>query len=439
MARWALVLFVIAFALRMGVCAGTRTLGQSPQARYREYVRAADRLLTHGTLVSPLIIEDVDRRPSALLPPAYVGLVAAMYGLLGVESFAATLALQLINAAATALAAVVAYGVARSLSGPRAALIAGIVATLNPTLIGYTDYIWDTSLFALGVAATLWMAMRLGDPSFPLATTGDAAPSVSPLMKGGSFWWFGFGLWLGGLALLNPALTISYPMLVLWPIARGGSWNWSRALPRVALVVSGWVIAIAPWTVRNYAHFGEIMYVRGGLGLELWLGICPEADPGGEDVYKRQFPLNNPDVQRQVTEIGERAFIGERAGWAKEAIRLDPWRFARLSAIRAVDFWAGTTFGHAEPGPRGFTSLRRNATAGLLLAETGIVVLGLALRRRVGGNLPWLLATVLAFSLVYCITHVQLRFRTPIEPVMAVMVAVLVVGKARGGFPVHPA
>ena len=33
--------------------------------------------------------------------------------------------------------------------------VAAVIVTINPTLAGYTDYIWDTSLFALGVAVTL--------------------------------------------------------------------------------------------------------------------------------------------------------------------------------------------------------------------------------------------------------------------------------------------
>ncbi len=427
-AGWIVVtIFLFAVFLRLGVCAPKGTLGESPQFRYHEYVVAGQRLLQHGTIVSPLIIEDVDRRPSALMPPAYVGLVAVIYGLLGVESYAATLALQLINALATSLAAVVAYMIAQSLAGGRAGLIAGVVAAFNPTLVGYTDFVWDTSLFTLGVAATLWMAWKLGNPPLsPLVKGGGDDPLLSPLIKGGRLW-FAFGLWLGALALLNPALTPAYPFLVLWPFARGGSWAWARVARRAGLVIVGWVVAIAPWTIRNYAHFGELVYVRGGFAIQLWLGVCPEADPGGADAFKAQFPLNNPDVQRHVAEIGERRFIRECADRAKEAIQQDPWRFVRLCATRAVDFWAGTTFSHPDPGPgRGCAALQRNVIAGFLLTEMGIVVLCLLLRRHVRSDVWWLLAMALAFSLIYCVTHVQLRFRAPMEPVMAVIVALLV-------------
>lgn len=97
------LLIALAFGLRVGYCAARGTLGRSPERNYREYVVAGQRLLQHGTLVSPLIVADVDRTPSSLLPPIYVGLIATVYSLCGVETFAATLVLHLINAAATSL------------------------------------------------------------------------------------------------------------------------------------------------------------------------------------------------------------------------------------------------------------------------------------------------------------------------------------------------
>ncbi len=423
-ARWLLAIFCLALALRLGVCVGRGTLGVSPQARYREYVTAGQRLLEHGTIISPLIIEDVDRRPSAMMPPAYVGLVAAIYGVLGVESFAATLALQVINALATSLVVVFTYWLGAALAGPRGGFLSAVIAAINPTLIGYTDFIWDTSLFALSVSITVWMAMRIGDP--PLSSLG----------KGGGGRWFGFGLWLGALALLNPALTPAYPFLVLLPMVRRGAWHWPRAGRQLVLVFAGWAIAIVPWTARNYAHFGEFVYIRSGFPVQLWLGVCPEADPGGADAFKAQFPLNNEDVQQHVAAIGERAFIQECAARSREAISQNRWRFVKLCFVRAVDYWAGTTFSHAARGsgsgsPRG----QRAVTTGFLLAETALVIGSLVYLRRAGPDLGWLLAAMAAFSIVYCLTHVQLRFRAPVEPMMAVVVATLLcrVTSARQG------
>jgi hypothetical protein len=402
------VLIIFAFGLRIGYCAARGTLGRTPERGYREYVVAGQRLLEYGTLVSPLIVADVDRRPSPLLPPAYAGLVAVVYALCGVETFAATLVLHLINAAATSLTVLLVFHVASSLGGSRSAWTAGIIATVNPTLIGYTDLIWDTSLFTLGAAVSVWISLRL-----------SIGPTLWPR-------WFSLGLWLGALALLNPALTIAYPFLVLWPLWRTKPSRFRALLSPVAVTVAGWVIAIAPWTIRNYVQFDELMYVRGGFPIELWLGVCPEADAHGAAVYKAQFPLNNDEVQRHVASIGERAFIQECDESARAAIAADPRRFIRLILVRIVDYWTGSVFSHAAPDSGGApTSVFRAGVMYFLIAEAIIVVLALLIHRGPGRDLPWLLAIVICFSVVYCFTHVQVRYRAPTEPVMAILVGVL--------------
>ena len=403
-------MILVAFGLRVGYCAAKGTLGRSPQRGYREYVMAGQRLLKHGTLVSPLIVADVDRMPSALLPPVYAGLVAVTYGFFGVESAAATALLQLVNAAAGALTVLIVFLIAWSIGGRRAAWVTGVIATVNPTLIGFTDLIWDTSLFTLGVAVSAWMAQRL---------------SARPV---GSWSWLGMGLWLGALALLNPALTVAYPFLVLWPLCRSSPWHGWSVRRGVGLTLLGWLIAITPWTVRNYVHFGELVYIRYGFPLELWLGVCPEAGSHGENVYAHEFPLNNDEVQREVTAIGERAFLRDRGDRARAAVAADPWRYVRLATIRAVDYWTGSIFTHttsdAGLAPR---SVWRAGVMYFLMAEGAVVLLVLLVDHRLGRDLPWLFAVVAAFSVVYCLTHVQVRFRAPTEPLMAILVGVLAV------------
>jgi hypothetical protein len=194
---WLVILFVGAFAIRMGLCEAKTGIGQVSETGYLEYVFAGERLAQHGTLVSPLILADTDPTPSALLPPVYAGLVAAVYAALGAETFAANLTLQIVNALGTSLAVVVVFFVTRRIAGERPAWFAAVLATINPTLFGYTHLVWDTSLFTLGVIVTVWFAFRL---------SSQRAVGLN---------WFGYGVWLGGLALLNPALTVAYPFLVL--------------------------------------------------------------------------------------------------------------------------------------------------------------------------------------------------------------------------------
>ena len=396
------VLLVAALALRVGVIAATGQLGRSPQGDYREYVIAAQRLLSTGTIVTPMLPADADPGPSAFLPPAYVVIAASAYWLLGVESAAATLFLQLLGVIATTAAVAVVFDIGRILGGRAAGWIAAIVLALNPITVGFCGFIWDTSLFTLGTALCVWISVRLarkrpGLPAFLL-----------------------FGLWLGGLALLNPALTLAYPLLVLWPIAKGRL-PLRRAMAGCVAATIGWAMAIAPWAIRNYVHFGEWMYVRTGLMHELWLGVSPEADQYPRAMFDKQFVLRNPDLQQRYSAMGERAFVNECGRLAKEAIASDPLRYLRLMGLRAVDFWAGTVRTHADPltlqwWPR---SPLRLSIALFALVESVVVLAGMA-RGRDRGTRAWLLAIALVFSATYIATHIQVRYRAPIEPVLAV-------------------
>jgi len=410
---------------------GTLGHSPSPERGYREYVMAGERLLRHGTITSPLILDDVNHRPSALMPPAYVAFVTATYANLGVETRTATLFLHLVNAAATSLAVVFVFLLVGELAGPRAAWIAAIVAAINPTLIGFSDFIWDTNLFALGVTIAVWWSYRLGAPiRTPSGSAGFSSVDASndirslPLPALIDTRWFLFGMYLGGLALFNPALTTAYPLLVLWPITRSGAKRWRSFAKPVALTLAGWAVALTPWTIRNHVHFNEWMYVRGGLGLELWLGSCPEADGNGVPVFHAQFPLNNAQVQRHVVEIGEQAYIQECSAKAKEAIAADTWHFVRLSTVRFVDYLLGTSISHADnPSQRILTA--RNAITAFLAAETILIVLAILLRGRGSTDVCWLIGMCVVFGLVYALTHTQVRFRAPIEPIVVVAIGVL--------------
>ncbi len=407
------VLLLLAFSLRIGLCPYRGGLGRTPDPPYREYVMVADRLLQHGTLTSAWVLDDAVSAPSAVMPPAYPLLAAAAYAVLGAESFAATLLLQMINALATTAAVAVVFVVARELGGGRAGWVAAIIAALNPAMAGFTPLIWDTSLFTLGVALTVWMVVRLS----------HGPPDGKR--------WLAFGLWLGGLALLNPALTVAYPFLVLWSLTRSQNHRPLATIHGVGLTVVGWLVVITPWTIRNFVHFDRLIYIRSGLKMVLWLGVCPEADEDPGAIFEEHYPLSNAEAQRRVVSIGEKAFLDELGRQAIEAIRADPQRFVRLAAARLLDYWTGTVFTHVRSGEGGWPKATwRAALAVVLSAETASLVFLLLVRvvkagRSVTPDVYWLLAIVVSFSLVYCLTHVQVRYRVPCEPVIAIVLALL--------------
>ncbi|RME41867.1 MAG: hypothetical protein D6788_00285 [Planctomycetota bacterium] len=407
--RWLTVTVAVAFALRLIYACATTGLSITPPKDYREYVLSGQRLLRQGTIVSPLITTREPTEPSALIPPAYSFLVAGVYALLGVETRPATALLRLINVAASTAVVVFAFLLARRLAGRKAAWGGAILATLHPTLIGYVTYLWDTTLFTLAVVVSAYVAHRLG----------DRPPTARRMLL--------FGLWLGAVAWINPALTIAYPFFVLWPIVRSGGWRWKRVARGVIVSVAGWALAIAPWTIRNYIQFDRIFYMRNGLGLELWLGTCPEADADPARVFYERFPLLNEDAQAKVSRIEEQAFLDEARHKAFEAIRADPGRFVKLVALRTLDYWAGTMLTRSRHTRFGYplAPSKRIVSISQGVSVLMLIVLLIVRRRRPVAGTGWLVMVLLVFSIVYCITHVQIRYRAPTEPILMVLLAVL--------------
>ena len=405
--RGLLAIFSIALVLRLLYVGLTLGLGHTLPVNFREYIVAGQRLLDKGTLVSPFIIEDISNEPSSLMPPVYVAIVAAAYKVFGVETFAATLTLQIINALASSLAALLVIPVARSLGGRRAGWLAGIIVAINPTLIRYTGLIWETNLFAFAIALTMWLAFRL---------------SYRPLR-----WldWLLYGLWLGAVAILNPSLTLAYPLLVLWPLTRQTGYSVGDTARGVAVVTLGWALALTPWTVRNYAHFHKLVYVRGGLGMQLWLGVCPEASERRDAIFEAQFPLMGDKPQRLIAEMGENAYIKRCMRQSLTAIREDPGRYLYLSGVRALDYWLGTLYSHRPPGRGGWPGgVFRSAGAVFLTIETLLLLYAVLTFHRLRPELRHLTGVVIIYSLTYCLTHTEVRYRAPCEPVLAVIVSI---------------
>lgn len=412
--RSLLLLFGVSLVLRMSVAwwMMPRVDGAVSHVQYREYAMAGARLLEHGALLSSLIIDDTAATPSTLMPPLYAGVVACVYRVCGIESPLSSWVLAWINALGGGFAVVGVFLIGHRLGGARAGWIAGALTCVNPMLLGHTHLIWDTSLFTLGVVGTVWWTVRLGD------------------RDGRRSWWqwAAYGVWLGVLAQLNPALTIGYPLLVLWALSRRVGWRLRPMVAGVLVVVGGWLVAITPWTLRNHRVAGEIIYIRGGLGLEFWLGVCPEADTDGARVYAAQFPLLSEQAQSRVATLGERAYVAESRDRAFRVIREDPVRYAKLVAVRAVDYWFGTVYSHVAPGDGGWPgSTPRALGTTFAIFELLLLSGSLLARRRIVAPVRWLLGVVFVFSIVYAATHVQVRFRAPVEPVLALGLALILV------------
>ena len=347
--------------------------------------------------------------PTAWEPPLYPYLTAGVFLLFGIYSKASAFVLLTLNSAFSALTCIPIDRIARRKFSEKVAVGSAWAWALLPNVMFWcTRYVWETSLSALLVATIFWLTLMLEE-------------------RDGWRPWLEFGL-LWGIAALNSPTLLSF-------LPAAGLWAWysrsKQGKPSLAGVVMAsavFLTCITPWIVRNYEVFGKFIFIRDNFGAELRLGNGPGAD-GTLMIYLD--PMHDVYVMRQYQSMGELPWIAMRKQQALAYIKADYPRFAVLCFKRFICFWAGPPKA-TEPewlGP---------AKNSLFLASSVLMFWGLgrALRQRRPG--AWLLFwLILLYPSVYYGVYAIVRYRHPLEPLIAILCVFLLTeaGKANDPFP----
>jgi 4-amino-4-deoxy-L-arabinose transferase-like glycosyltransferase len=344
---------------------------------------------------SPLGVES---GPTAWFTPVYPYIVALVFKLFGAFTHSSALVLLTLNSAFSALTCWPIFLIAERFSGRGVAAGSAWVWVFLPTATKFPiQWVWDTSLSALLLALLCLATLRISE------RTGMRS-------------WLGYGLlWALGV-MTNPALISLLPFFAAWALLR------AKTVPRkkvqLALVSClAFSLACAPWFVRNYRAFGQIVFFRSNFGLELWLGnndLVP-------DVWTPYLHPNENDVERaKFVRKGEIAYMAEKKSLALDFIRKHPADVTELVFFRVMNNWTDAW----GPPVQLFLHSTWMARAGLLwnclfslLAFAGVF---LARRSRLRGS-PLFASALLVFPLTYYITHTALRYRHPIDPIMTIL------------------
>ncbi|HMD40977.1 MAG TPA: glycosyltransferase family 39 protein [Candidatus Acidoferrum sp.] len=344
-----------------------------------------------------------DSGPTAWLAPVYPYILAAIFKLFGIYTFRSFFAAIFLNIVLSAGTCVPIFYAGKRIAGLGVASGAAWLWALFPNaFIIPFEWIWDTSLSALLVAAILWTTVELAESR----RLGE---------------WCVYGLLWGFAVLTNPAVAVLFPFLLGWAALRvRGYISATKWLARPALATALAVLCCVPWTVRNYLVFHKFIPLRSNFAFELYIG--------NNENYDEQH-RGRPGVVTQDREIlrylrmGETAFMEEEKRKAAAFIASNPRIELWLISQRFVDFWVGTanpitTFRQADSLWLRFILLCNDAAPfGALL---GIIVL---LARKNVYAFP-VIAFPLVFPLVYYVTHTSLRYRHPLDPVVLLLSAI---------------
>ena len=299
--------------------------------------------------------------------PFYPFFLALVYGVLGYSH----LAVKVIQALIGAFTAVLVYALGNKVR-PEAALPAGLLAaTYGPLVVSANEVMTETWFTAWVVLAAYWLV----DP----ATT----------RTWGRLQCLAGGLIVGLAALTRPVGLLLFPAFVCTTV----STRPPHLLKRIAWLGLGLVLALAPWTLRNYQVHGAWMPISSHGGFILARSNTLDPDwrrPGGWGIERRIFAAMPTEVER------DRYWFGQ----AVDFIRTHPGAYLRLAGERFLRFWY-----FMQPGFNVcFATLLPLALGGLYWywRQDGFLLLSLFAGLSVG-----------VFSLAL---YGSARFRLPLEP-----------------------
>ena len=359
--------------------------------QFAEMERIARHLFRRGEFADPYKVPSGPTAHHAPVYPLLVSLVFKGFGL----TVAAGFAMAVMNFVFAALQWALIPVMAERSRLPR---VVGVAAALAGALLPYRflkEVRWEATLVAAVIAGLILLTLRWWQ---------TARPTVVHSVLLGVAW--------GGGMMCSPNLLPVFAVTLAIHLLTSGRERNRVALKHAALAIVGMLIAVTPWTVRNYQALGAFVFVRSNFGLEFSISNNPEAhvlaaDNIGNGDPNNYFHTHHPWSSRAEAEAllreGEAAYnrrkLRETVAW----IRSDPAQFARLTAGRIAYFW--------------FTPYTRQPWKNLVVTPlTALAFYGLwvMLRRRLPlGYL--LLAAWIGYPLVYYLVQTDTRYRYPIE------------------------
>ena len=348
---------------------------------------------------------------TAVLPPVYCYLVAAIFKIFGDHTASSIVAALALNCLFSALTCVPVFLIAKAAFGDKTATWAGWAWSFSPYGIYFSaDWAWSTPLLTLLLAVLFLLTIHL---------------ESTTRIRG----WIAFGLLSGIAALTEPVALSILPFLgaLSWLRLRSRSKRWLQ--PGLVAVLAT-VAILTPWIIRNYETFHQFIPVRDGFGLELYLGN------NGDSSYwaTRSVHPNHSDAElAEYARVGELAYMEHKKQQALDFIGSHRLWYAWTSLRRLVYLWTG------------FWSFDRQYLAqepldppNILMATTLSALALTGLWRAFRNHLPVAIrfaVTLFFFPLVYYLSHPETYYFRPLDPLLTILAVYAVVCWKRHSLP----
>jgi hypothetical protein len=282
--------------------------------------------------------------------------------------------------------------VAGRIAGERGATAAAWIAAVYPPLVWTPAYLFSE---------TLYMALALAN----VVAVDQAMAREAPRAR-----WLWCGL-VGGLAALTRPAHLFFLLLL------GGYLLIRRRPAAAAIAAAGALVAIAPWTARNWQEYGRPILIASEGGITFWTGNHPLASGEGDMAANPAIKRDNQRLRAAHPGLSPEALEPIYYREAFATIARDPIGWAGLLARKA--FYTVVPLGpsYTLHSTRYFVTSVVSYSALLVAGVVG----GVALWR--AGQWPTTLGLLLGSALLVCVVFFpQERFRIPvIDPALIVL------------------
>lgn len=342
--------------------------------------------------------------PTAWVAPVYPLILALIFKLFGTFTLAAFYAAVALNCLFSALVCFPLFRIGGQVGGPAVAVLSSWVWAIFPSgvILPYA-WIWDTCLSALLAALLLLFTIQL--------------PESFRLRRYILYWL----LWSLSL-LTNPSLGALLPFCLGWIFVRESGTVVSR-LRRLTIAMVVIFLCCLPWTLRNYSAFHRLIPIRSNFAYEFWSGNNEIFDPNSRAVNR----ITRYEQVHLYASLGETAFFDDKWQQAQNFVQTQPQLYLYLCRQRVVTTWFGTS-----APMRDFLAsdsfLERFVLLWNALSFMAILVglVRLTLKRS-----PYVFPIAsfpLIFPTTFYLAHTSLRHRHPCDPVVALLVAIAILG-----------
>jgi len=286
---------------------------------------------------------------SAMYPPGHHLVMQAVHFLLGPSPLADVL----FESGMIALACWLVYRLGTLAFGEATGRLAGVVLAVFPSWLLYANLEYD---LLLGTLLLLAITMFFARPP-----TAHGYRYLALL-----------GLILGLTCLVKP-IALLVPAVAFF-LYLGYRVKLGQALKRMLVIGLFMLLAISPWTIRNYMVMDRFVLLSTNLGVVLRTSNNPETDG-------REFPLRPLPDETDEVEMNQR-FTREAVHW----IVGHPRQFLKLAAYRIGWTWGSDSgfvssnlYGKAPPWA---VNAARGVVQIVYLALTLVWIVGILLYRR---------------------------------------------------------